>query len=195
MRLSPGRDAFTAKQAWGLPMWHPNSSSWEQSSWETKPFAHHLVSSCHLPNSKQNGSEARSLPCTLSACREANTFARVQHAPRVHQSHQGSATGEKPAHVEKAGTGMEGGAWSAAHTRQAEWAGLGLRRTDLPIALALSPVLRAPCSHPGHHHSSPLYSGPGGRPLRTSLWLQVCVAGPKESIPGSCEGGGQGGAE
>lgn len=79
--MRPGTDAFTAKQAWGLPMWHPNSSSWEQSSWETKPLAHHLVNSCHLPNSKENGSEAWSLPCTLSAWREANTFAHVQHVP------------------------------------------------------------------------------------------------------------------
>lgn len=116
MPLSPGRDAFTAKQAWGLPMWHLNSSSWEQSSWETKPFAHHLVSSCHLPNSKENGSEARALPCTLSAWREGDTCAHVQHTPRAHQSHQGFATGEKPGHCGEGGHRHGGGAWSAAQT-------------------------------------------------------------------------------
>ena len=75
--LSPGRGAFRAKQAWRLPVPHPNSNSWEQSSWETKPFAHHLLSSCHEPNSKENGSDARSLPYTPSAGREANAFAHA----------------------------------------------------------------------------------------------------------------------
>ena len=98
MPLSPGRGAFRAKQAWRLPMWHPNSNSWEQSSWEAKPFAHHLLSSCHEPNSKENGSDAWSLSYTPSSWREANTLARVQHVPRAHQSHQVSGTGEKLGH-------------------------------------------------------------------------------------------------
>lgn len=63
--------------------------------------------------------------------------------------------------VEKVGTGMEG-APGAQHRLQAQWAGRRLRKTGLPVALALAPVLWALSSHPGHQHSSPLYSGPGG---------------------------------
>ena len=189
--MRPGTDAFTAKQAWGLPMWHPNSSSWEQSSWETKPLAHHLVNSCHLPNSKENGSEAWSLPCTLSAWREANTFAHVQHVPWAHQSHQGFATGEKLGHRGE-GRHSHGGGHLGCRTFTPSTVGSTQAVEDVWICLQ---CFGAPCSRPGHHHSSPLYSGPGGWPLCTSLWLQVWVAGPKESIPGTCEGGGQGGAE